>query len=115
MGNRIRTKPDETMHADKNISVQHQLSVTGGEVDDSESVTLQAEKLCKPDDEGSKDKMVGPSYPLTDRSTNVSVGFVHSPRTQSPLLKRHQSPSISTGKCVFVAELTLLVSCMIII
>ena len=101
MGNHIRTKPDETVHANENISVQHQLPVTEGEVDDSESGTLQAEKLSVPDDEGSKEKMVGTSHLLTDRSTNVSVGSVHSPRTQSPLLiRRHQSSSIPTGKCV---------------
>ena len=102
VGNFTRTKPDEeTTHARENISVEHQLLVAEGEVDTSESVTLQPEKSSVP---GPKEKMVGPSRFVTDRSSNVSVGTVHSPLTRSPLLQRHRSSSISAGKCVFVAD-----------
>ena len=101
VGNITRAKSDEkTTHARENISVQHQLLVTEGEVN-SESSTLRVEKSSVPDDGAPKEKIVGCSHPLTDRSSNVSVGSVHIPQKQSPLLKRHY---ISAGKCVFVAD-----------
>ena len=83
VGNHIRTMPDETMHANENVSIQHQLLVTESEVDNSESVTLQAEKSHVPEDDGSKERMVGPSHPLADRSANVSMGSVYTLTTNT--------------------------------
>ena len=96
VGNLNRTKPNErTTHANENISVAE------SEVDDSESVTLQADKSYVPNDGDVKERMVDSHLP-TGKSDNVLVVSTHSPRIWSPLHKQHryQSPSIPTGKCI---------------
>ena len=97
VGNLNRTKPNErTTHANENISVIE------SEVDDSESVTLQADKSCVPDDGGVKEGTFDPPHLSTGKSGNVLVASAHSPQIWSPLHKQCQSPSIPTGKCTLL-------------